>query len=113
MQLPGGLGKLDFGNWIYGLLSGFISGGATAVTAGFIVSAQHPEHYAPGSYDFFQLVLLVFLMSGTMAAMAFLRTAPLPAMVKEASLTKTTDPQGAVTIVEKQKETTVTEQAKP
>lgn len=78
MELPLGFGNIDFTDWIRGLVAAFIGGGAAAVSAGFVVSAKDPQHYALGSASFFQVAGSVFLVSGTINAMAFLRTKPIP-----------------------------------
>lgn len=81
MHLPLGLGRIDFTDWVRGVFAAFISGGASAVTSGVVVSIKDPSHYAPGTKDFFELVGSVFLMSGLMSLMAFLREKPLPAIL--------------------------------
>lgn len=90
LNLPGDIGHLDFGDWAYGLVSGFISGGASAVVAGVVVSIKDPNHYALGTWNFFEIVLSVFVMSGTMSAMAFLRTKPLPSLKTVVETTQVT-----------------------
>ena len=80
MKLPLGFGEIDFTDWFRGLMAAFIGGGASAVSAGFVVSAKDPAHYALGSANFFQVAGSVFLVSGTINAAAFLRTKPIPDM---------------------------------
>jgi len=76
--LPLGFGNIDFTDWFRGLIAAFIGGGASAVSAGFVVSAKDPQHYALGSSNFFQVAGSVFLVSGTINAAAFLRQKPIP-----------------------------------
>jgi hypothetical protein len=78
MTLPLGLGTLDFGDWFKSLVAAFISGGASAVTSGLVVSLSDPKDYAIGTAKFFTLVASVFVMSGTMNMLSFLRTKPIP-----------------------------------
>lgn len=99
MTLPAGLGELDFSDWVRGILAAFIGGGASAVTSGMVVSLSDPKDYAIGSAKFFSLVGAVFVMSGFMNAMAFLRTKPLPEMKKVERTVATTEAPGKSPIV--------------
>lgn len=87
-QLPGKMGYLDWTNWAYGLFSGFISGGASAVISGTVVAIKDPKDFAVGSANFFQLVGWVFLTAGVLAAMNFLHNKPLPTYVQTETTTK-------------------------
>lgn len=91
INLPLGFGSIDFSDWVRGLLSAFIGGGASAVTSGIVVSLKDPVHYAPGTLDFFQLVFAVFAMSGLVSAMTFLRQRPIPELKQVITTTKTID----------------------
>jgi hypothetical protein len=77
-QLPAGLGSLDWSDWIKGIIAAFISGGAGAVTSGVVVSVGNPQQYNMGTQKFYVLVGSVFLMSGVLNMMAFLRTKSIP-----------------------------------
>lgn len=77
MKLPMGFGQLDFSDWIRGLVSGFISGGANAISAAFVAPALSPD-LAVGTSKFFIMVGSMFLMSGTLSMMNYLRTKPIP-----------------------------------
>src|SRR6266852_4381433 len=72
--------KLDWGKWLYGLVSGFIGGGAGAVSAGFAGIYTDPEHFNPalGLRHLFTLMGITFLITGVMFAMAYLKQSPLP-----------------------------------
>ena len=78
MRLPLGFGSLDFGDWIRGLMSAVISGGASSVTAGFVVGAKDGDHFAVGSWNSIELMGTVFLATGILSGFNFLRTKPLP-----------------------------------
>ena len=78
MKLPLGLGRVDWTDWVRGLLSSFIVGGSNAVVSGGIVSLNDPEKYAFGTSKFFELISSVFLVSGTLNMLSFLRTKPIP-----------------------------------
>lgn len=80
--------KLDWSHWIYGLISGFIGGGASAVTAGLTVSIQVPEKYnfgtsPKGLEHLLFLMLIVFVANGLLTAFAYLKQSPLPAVEPE------------------------------
>ncbi len=93
----GGLGEINFGDldigeWVRGGLSAFISGGAGAVTAGFVVGANDPTHYNPSTWKFYELVFSVFLTSGLLSAMNFWRTKPIPDHKKREETREETKP---------------------
>lgn len=106
-QLPGNIGYLDWSNWAYGLVSGIISGGASAVVSGMTVVAMDPSDYNFHTGKFYTLVALLFLVNGTMGAMMFLRNQPLPSKitVKETDTTETRRNPASV-IVKHERETT-------
>lgn len=78
--------KLDWGKWLYGLVSGFIGGGAGAVSAGFAGIWTDPEHFSPanGARHLLTLMSITFLFSGVMTAIAYLKQSPLPPPEPEA-----------------------------
>jgi len=102
----GRVGYLDWGDWVYGLVSGFISGGASAVVAGVVVSFKDPEHYNPFTKNFYEVLFAVFLAAGVLNVMAFLRNKPLPNVKQVETTTKTVEP-GPPTVVTTVKETHV------
>ncbi len=91
MKLPAGFGDLDFSEWVRSLLAAFIGGGAGGFAGGIVVTVKDPEHYAMWSWNFFQVVGSVFLVSGFMNAMAFLRTKPLPEVKHVTTTVRTTE----------------------
>jgi hypothetical protein len=72
--------KLDWGPWLYGLVSGFIGGGAGAVSAGFAGIYTDPQHFNPanGLRHLLALMGITFIVTGGMFAMAYLAKSPLP-----------------------------------
>jgi hypothetical protein len=76
MNLPNGFGRLDFGDWLYGLGAAFIGGGAGAVSAGLGVSMLDPKDWNLGTGKLYALVGSVFVINGLLNMMAFLREKP-------------------------------------
>lgn len=91
--------NLDWGNWFYGLISGIIGGGASAVTSGISVSMIDPKDWSIGSAKFFTLCGIVFLANGMLSAFFFLKQTPLPplARVTVTSVGRASDPNPMVT----------------
>jgi hypothetical protein len=77
--------KLSWQTWLYGLVSGVIGGGAHAVIAGVAVSVAHPE--LATLKDQFQIMGVVFLISGALAAFTYLSKSPLPEVVPDTTTT--------------------------
>lgn len=72
--------KLRWDKWIYGLLSGFIGGGAAAVVAGGVAAILAPDKFNPTT-DFKNFIILTgttFLANGILNAMFYLKQSPLP-----------------------------------
>jgi hypothetical protein len=69
--------KLDWSHWLYGLFSGFIGGGATAGTSFVGLAVGNAISPAVHEMDFKQLGT-VFLSSGIVAALFYLKQSPLP-----------------------------------
>ncbi len=84
------LGTLDWGDWFYGAISGFIGGGAGAVYTGVAVSLYDPKDWGVSTGRFYGLVFGVFMVNGLLNMMAFLRTKPLPAVKSVVTTTQTT-----------------------
>lgn len=79
MRLLEKLGTLDWEEWLLGLWTAFISGGASAVVAGFVVGTADPNgDFSPMHLRFYMLMGAVFLASGLLNLMAFLRQKPAP-----------------------------------
>lgn len=76
--------KLNWAGWLYGLVSGFIGGGAGALGAGFAGVYTDPEHFSPagGVHHLLTLMGVTFLISGIITAAAYLKQSPLPPVEK-------------------------------
>lgn len=92
MRLPLGFGRIDWSDWLRGLVAAFISGGATAVTGGIVASQNNPNYYSMGG--FVKLVLPVFVVWGVFGMFFFLRTRSLPELKKVEKEIKTTEQPG-------------------
>lgn len=71
---------LNWFGWLYGLLAGFIGGGAGAIAAGVAVTIIDPQNLGPTTSKFWTLILVVFLSNGVLNAAAYLKQSPLPAV---------------------------------
>jgi hypothetical protein len=75
--------KLDWSHWLYGLFAALIGGGAAAVTAAFSAIVLTPGQYGisgDGAWNSLKLMGLTFIISGFIAAFAFLKQSPLPSI---------------------------------
>lgn len=77
--MPTMLNTLDWGNWLYGLLTGCISGGASAVYTAILAGAID-SHFAVGNANSFKLMGGIFAMSFIKDAALYLKQNPLPKM---------------------------------
>ncbi len=94
--LNGFWSNLDWDNWVYGLVAGFLGGGAGAVVSGVVVSVRDPEHYNFASADFYILVFFIFVANGLLNFFAYLHQNPLP-KAKVVTTTKTVTENPPVT----------------
>lgn len=71
---------LNWGLWFYGLISGFIGGGASAVTASVVLPALDAKdfNFSGGLHRMLVAMVSFFLVHGTLVAMAYLAKSPLP-----------------------------------
>jgi hypothetical protein len=76
----GFLGELDFSDWILGLWSALISGGAGAVVSGFAVTLSDPEHFNLSSHKLYEVIFTAFIAGGILSGMNFLRQRPAPSV---------------------------------
>lgn len=97
MNLPLGFGKIDWSDWVRGIVAAFISGGAAAVTSGVTVNMLDPDRYNIHTGSFYVLILAMFAANGTLNMMAFLREKPLPELKTVVSTVETTRTPGIPT----------------
>ena len=66
--------------WLHGLVAAFIGGGAGAVSAGFSAAVLAPDQFnlSTGILPMLKLMVLTFIVSGIVAAMAYLKQSPVP-----------------------------------
>ena len=77
--------KLDWSQWLYGLVAALIGGGASAVTAAFSAMVLTPGQYSvsgTAGWNSLKLMGLTFIVSGIIAAFAYLKQSPLPPVEK-------------------------------
>ena len=72
--------KLNWGVWLYGIVGGFIGGGAGAIGSAFGGIVTDPDHFNPahGVRHLFILMGWTFVFSGAITAAAYLTKSPLP-----------------------------------
>jgi len=72
--------KLNWGVWLYGLVSGFIGGGASAVVSAFVLPNLDPQdfNFGVGLHKMLVAMGSFFLAHGILVAAAFLAKSPLP-----------------------------------
>jgi hypothetical protein len=87
------MGNLE--TWLHGLVAAFIGGGASAVTAGIAAPAINPQafNFHDQIAPLFQLMGVLFLVNGLLAAFAYLKQSPLPSM-ETTTTVKTVAPVG-------------------
>jgi hypothetical protein len=110
MELPAGLGRLDFGQWAYGLVAAFIGGGSGAFSGGLASILVDPADFNIFTSKFWVLVMTTFFISGLVPFFAYLHQQPLPPEIKTVEkTTQITTPATADSpkIVETVKETHV------
>ena len=72
--------KLNWEAWLYGLVSGFIGGGAGAIGTGVTQALTDPAHAE--LHHLFVMMGTSFLITGTICAAAYLAKSPLPQIEK-------------------------------
>lgn len=72
--------KLNWSSWLYGLVSGFIGGGASAITSSIVLPNLDPQdfNFSTGLHKMLAAMLYFFLAHGILVAAAFLAKSPLP-----------------------------------
>ncbi|HEV2201917.1 MAG TPA: hypothetical protein VGR73_19025 [Bryobacteraceae bacterium] len=77
------IGRLDVAAWMRGLLSAGISGGASAIVSGLVVSTSDPDHFNPQSAKMWTLVGTMFAANGMVSIAKYLQAQPIPAEKRE------------------------------
>lgn len=97
--------QMQWSDWLYGLFSGAISGGASAVIAGVSVSLIDPKDWAVGTVKFFELVFSVFVSSGLLAGLNFMASHPLPSRTQTVTTVQAVEQKGDTVVTTKIQET--------
>jgi hypothetical protein len=96
--------NLDYDGWIRGILSAGISGGASAITGGIVVSGLDPAHYNIQVGKFWILTGTLFVVNAVVSIAKYLQNNPIPALKTVVTTVQVTDqgraPQKTVTTVE-------------
>lgn len=71
-------GNLDLDTWLRGLFSAGISGGASAVSGGTLVSMLAPDQFNLQTGKFYVLMAGLFVANAIVSIMKFLAQHPLP-----------------------------------
>lgn len=74
------IGRMDWGNWIYGLAAAFIGGGASSISTGFAVSIVDPKDFVLFGPKSLHVMWITFCFNGVLIGCAFLKQNPLPAI---------------------------------
>lgn len=69
-----------FNTWLYGLVSGFIGGGATAITSSMVLPAIDGKdfNFSSGLHNMLVVCGTLFVVHGVITAAAYLAKSPLP-----------------------------------
>ncbi len=69
--------KLDFSDWLRGLVAAIVSGGSAAVVSGVTVSTIDPDKFGGGAH-MLSLMGILFVTNGAMGMFLYLKQKPLP-----------------------------------
>lgn len=77
--------KLNWEAWLYGLISGFVGGGAGSIGTAFGVMHVDFDHFNPGSglHNLLAVMGYAFVSGGVITAAAYLAKSPLPPPARE------------------------------
>lgn len=113
MRLPFGFGYLDWDDWVQGLISAVISGGANAAYGAFGAAVIDGDHFKAFGSNFFHLGMGIFAFAGFVSGMNFLRTKSFPGRLVVKNTVETTLQRGEPAKVVMTTEETHTESAHP
>ena len=88
-------GNLDVDTWVRGLFSAGISGGASAITGGIVVSGMDPSHYNFQAGKFYILIGTLFMANAVVSMAKFLQASPLPGLKTVSTSVAVTSQPGA------------------
>jgi hypothetical protein len=102
--------------WLHGLVAAIIGGGSSAVTAGITVSSIRPDvfNFHAQIVPMFELMGVLFIVNGAVAAFAYLSKSPLPAEAEVVTTVQTAsiEPSPSGTGVQSTKVTQTTTEPK-
>lgn len=98
MKLIDTASNLDVDGWVRGLLSAAISGGASAVTGGLVVTGMDPTTYNFQAGKFYILVGTLFAANAVVSMAKFLQTQPIPATKTVTTMVATTQAAGTMPV---------------
>jgi hypothetical protein len=108
MNILAALNSLDVDAWIRGLLSAGISGGASALTGGLVVTGLDPAHYSFQTHQFWVLTGSLFMANAVVSMAKFLQGQPLPGIKQvEKTVEITQSPKKPPVTVTTVKETSI------
>jgi hypothetical protein len=74
-------GRFAWEQWLYGLFSGIIAGGATSASSALTAALLAPDKFNITNGHFYALLGITFMVNGLVAAFLYLKQSPLPALV--------------------------------
>jgi hypothetical protein len=83
--------RLDIANWLYGLVSDLIKGGASAVTAALTVAVADPKDFNYADPKIYIVIGAVFGVHALLAVSSYLKDNPLPKIVTTTTIEKRTE----------------------
>lgn len=78
MNVIAAAGSLDVRGWIRGLVSAGVSGGASAITGGIVVSGLEPDNFNFHAGKFWELIGALFMVNAVVSIAKFLQNHPIP-----------------------------------
>lgn len=101
------IGRMDWGNWIYGLVAAFIGGGASSISTGFAVSVVDPKDFALFGPKSIHVMWITFCFNGILVGCAYLKQNSLPSIRTVTTVETVTHQSNPPAVVTKTVEETV------
>lgn len=97
--------SLDWDNWIYGAVAGFIGGGSGAAASGLALMIVDPNDFSIYTRKLYQVAGAVFVVNGIKDMFLYLKQNPMPKVKTVTTVQSTEKVDGAkvVTTVEQTK----------